>query len=62
MGNSDSGHLGNLTGFNQLINSVKGYPQKYNPSTKQNSVSQLSFDERLNNFYKYILQLELVPK
>jgi hypothetical protein len=154
---NDSGHLGNLTGFDHLITAVKGYPPKYNPSRseftpaaldakyavskiqnanynlaessnthildqrvvtyktlnrlitnsfnslkssgltpmvieevaqivrklkgqragkkpllspkaegepepKQNSVSQLTFDERLNNFDKYIRRLEQIPQ
>ena len=41
MNHSDSGHLGNLKSFDELLNAAKGFPAGYNPSKNEFQIQAL---------------------
>ncbi len=41
MNHSNSGHLGNLRSFDELLNAVKGFPTGYNPSKNEFQINAL---------------------
>jgi hypothetical protein len=41
MSHSDSGHLGNLKSFDELLSAVKGFPAGYNPSKNEFQIQAL---------------------
>ncbi len=41
MSHTDSGHLGNLKSFDELLNAVKGFPAGYNPSKNEYQIKAL---------------------